>query len=59
MGRRTWESLPDRYRPLPGRTNIIVARTRAGTRGAEARPRWRGRSRLVADEQSMDVIGGG
>lgn len=26
MGRRTWESLPDAYKPLPGRTNIIVSR---------------------------------
>lgn len=26
MGRRTWESLPDRYRPLPGRLNIILTR---------------------------------
>lgn len=24
MGRRTWESLPERFRPLPGRTNIVV-----------------------------------
>ena len=24
MGRRTWESLPARFRPLPGRTNIVV-----------------------------------
>ncbi|MDR3548102.1 MAG: dihydrofolate reductase [Candidatus Pacebacteria bacterium] len=24
MGRKTWESLPDEYRPLPGRTNIVV-----------------------------------
>lgn len=24
MGRRTWESLPDRFRPLPGRVNIVV-----------------------------------
>jgi len=24
MGRRTWESLPDAYRPLPGRSNIVV-----------------------------------
>lgn len=27
MGRRTWESLPDAYKPLPGRTNIIVSRS--------------------------------
>lgn len=26
MGRRTWESLPERFRPLPGRTNIVVTR---------------------------------
>lgn len=24
MGRRTWESFPAAYRPLPGRTNIVV-----------------------------------
>lgn len=24
MGRRTWESFPERFRPLPGRTNIVV-----------------------------------
>ncbi|MBD8079022.1 dihydrofolate reductase [Cellulosimicrobium arenosum] len=26
MGRRTWESLPPRFRPLPGRTNVVVTR---------------------------------
>jgi dihydrofolate reductase len=24
MGRRTWESLPARFRPLPGRTNVVL-----------------------------------
>jgi dihydrofolate reductase len=28
MGRKTWESLPDRFRPLPGRLNIVVTRQR-------------------------------
>jgi len=27
MGRRTWDSIPDKYRPLPGRTNIVVTRS--------------------------------
>lgn len=27
MGRKTWESLPTKFRPLPGRTNIIVSRS--------------------------------
>lgn len=26
MGRKTWDSLPPRFRPLPGRTNIVVTR---------------------------------
>jgi dihydrofolate reductase len=26
MGRKTWESLPARFRPLPGRYNIVVTR---------------------------------
>jgi dihydrofolate reductase len=26
MGRRTWDSLPARFRPLPGRRNVVVTR---------------------------------
>ena len=26
MGRKTWDSLPPRFRPLPGRSNIVVTR---------------------------------
>ncbi|MFB9310255.1 dihydrofolate reductase [Agromyces hippuratus] len=26
MGRKTWDSLPERFRPLPGRANIVVTR---------------------------------
>ncbi|MFT4195395.1 dihydrofolate reductase [Ottowia sp.] len=26
MGRRTWDSIPARFRPLPGRDNIVVTR---------------------------------
>lgn len=29
MGRKTWESLPDAFRPLPGRVNIVVSRNAA------------------------------
>lgn len=29
MGRKTWESLPERFRPLPGRRNIVVTRNPA------------------------------
>ena len=26
MGRKTWDSLPSRFRPLPGRSNIVLTR---------------------------------
>jgi dihydrofolate reductase len=32
MGRRTWESIPERFRPLPGRLNVVVT----------AQPDWHG-----------------
>ncbi len=28
MGRRTWESFPERFRPLPGRDNIVITSDR-------------------------------
>jgi len=28
MGRKTWESIPERFRPLPGRTNVVVTRNK-------------------------------
>lgn len=30
MGRRTWESLPDKVRPLPGRENLILSTREPG-----------------------------
>ncbi len=36
MGRKTWDSIPERFRPLPGRTNIVVTRQADwNARGAE------------------------
>ena len=28
MGRKTWESIPAKFRPLPGRANLVVTRQR-------------------------------
>lgn len=31
MGRRTWETIPERFRPLPGRDNYVLTTGPAGT----------------------------
>ena len=36
MGRKTWDSLPPRFRPLPGRQNLVLTNDRSwGAEGAE------------------------
>jgi dihydrofolate reductase len=59
MGRRTWESLPDRFRPLPGRRNVVVTRNPAWTaEGAERAGSLEGALDLIGDEPQVFVIGG-
>ncbi|AGS34268.1 Dihydrofolate reductase [Corynebacterium maris DSM 45190] len=36
MGRRTWESLPEKFRPLPGRENFVVSSREPGEWSAGA-----------------------
>lgn len=33
MGRKTWDSLPVRFRPLPGRMNIVISRQEGALAG--------------------------
>lgn len=59
MGRKTWESLPERFRPLPGRRNIVVTRNadwRAA--GAERAASVPDALALVHGEPRVWVIGG-
>ncbi|MEY4710891.1 MAG: putative dihydrofolate reductase [Pseudomonadota bacterium] len=59
MGRKTWDSLPPRFRPLPGRTNIVV--TRQATWQAEGATRVGSLQEAIALCASVDiawVIGG-
>ena len=59
MGRKTWDSLPARFRPLPGRRNIVVTR-QPGWRaeGAEAAPSLDAALGLAAQAPKVFVIGG-
>ena len=59
MGRRTWDSLPDRFRPLPGRRNVVVTRNRAWhADGAERAGSLVDALRLLGDAPQVFVIGG-
>jgi dihydrofolate reductase len=60
MGRKTWDSLPPRYRPLPGRRNIVVTRNalwHAG--GAEAARSLDAALAVASAATKAFVIGGG
>jgi len=59
MGRKTWDSLPPRFRPLPGRRNVVVT-LQAGWQaaGAEVAHSLDDALALVAEAPKVFVIGG-
>jgi dihydrofolate reductase len=57
MGRRTWESLPERFRPLPGRTNVVLTSDREWS--AEGAQRAGSVAEVLDRQESLWVIGGG
>lgn len=63
MGRKTWESLPKKFRPLPSRTNIIVTRQvgyRAeGATIVDSFERARAAAARAEGANEIFVIGGG
>lgn len=60
MGRKTWESLPARFRPLPGRRNLVVTRQPGyAAEGAETAPSLDAALALAAAAPRVFVIGGG
>jgi dihydrofolate reductase len=58
MGRRTYESLPDRFRPLPDRRNIVLS-TRADFEAPGAEVFADLEAALAACDHDCFVIGGG
>lgn len=65
MGRKTWESLPEKFRPLPGRQNIVVTRNddfvASGAVTAESLEEAFAKADPPSKESTVDawVIGGG
>jgi dihydrofolate reductase len=60
MGRKTWDSLPERFRPLPGRRNIVVTRNAQWQgNGAERAASLEDALQSVTDAAKVFVIGGG
>lgn len=59
MGRKTWDSLPERFRPLPGRRNIVVSRNAAfEAKGAEVVTSLDAALSAAADAPRVFVVGG-
>lgn len=59
MGRKTWDSLPARFRPLPGRRNVVVTRDAAWRAdGAEAVASIDAALALLAGIEKAFVLGG-
>jgi dihydrofolate reductase len=59
MGRKTWQSLPERFRPLPGRRNVVVTRNaQFAAPGAECAGSLSDALALLAGCAKVFVIGG-
>ena len=57
MGRKTWDSLPTRFRPLPGRRNLVLTRG-AAIEGADTVRSLDEALALCAGTAELCVIGG-
>jgi dihydrofolate reductase len=59
MGRKTWESLPEKFRPLPGRDNFVLSRSSEFTaKGARIVHSVQDALDLVQSDKDLWVIGG-
>ncbi len=56
MGRRTWESLPARFRPLPGRVNVVLTSDRSWA--ADGALTAASVEQVLAEHEAFWVIGG-
>jgi dihydrofolate reductase len=59
MGRRTWESFPERFRPLPGRRNIVLTRDASWEADGAERAASLEEALALVGPDDVWVIGGG
>ena len=57
MGRATWQSLPEAFRPLPGRENVVLSRHGLSAPGATVVPDVAAALRTVGERPAW-VVGG-
>ncbi len=64
MGRKTWESLPEKFRPLPGRINVVISRNKdfivpdGVLRGDSLESILNRLSAMTSEVENIFVIGG-
>ena len=59
MGRKTWDSIPQKFRPLPGRTNVVITRqTNWQAAGALTAGSLEAALALCQSESDVWIIGG-
>jgi dihydrofolate reductase len=59
MGRNTWESIPEKFRPLKNRTNVVITRNLDYiAEGAEVRHDLQDALDEFSEDKSVFVIGG-
>lgn len=52
MGRKTYDSIPERFRPLPKRLNVVITRDETGSVAERVKADWRkARDREIAKER--------
>ncbi|MGW4121147.1 dihydrofolate reductase [Nocardia sp. NPDC004711] len=59
MGRKTWDSLPVRFRPLDGRRNIVVTRQADWSEAGAERAGSLAEALHMTGEKSVWIMGGG
>ena len=58
MGRKTWDSIPERFRPLKQRRNIVLSRALGKIDGAHVAGSWEGALNETTSCKGIFVIGG-